>query len=54
MNDGVNSEVDQVSLVSEVKDELGDIDSLELHDHTLRYEALYNKLNQALSSIDGM
>jgi len=54
----VNSEhshqLDQESLVVEVKDELVDIDSLELNDHALRYEALHAKLNEALSSIEGM
>lgn len=41
-------------LVPEVKSELENIDSVELHEHAERYEALAEKLSQALSSIEGM
>ena len=54
MNEEFLSEVDQETLVSQVKEELTDLDSLELSDHAKRYEELHAKLNQALSSIDGM
>ena len=54
MNEEFLSEVDQETLVSQVKEELTDLDSLELNDHAKRYEELHAKLNQALSSIDGM
>ena len=54
MSEEFLSEVDQETLVSQVKEELTDLDSLELNDHAKRYEELHAKLNQALSSIDGM
>lgn len=54
MNEEFLSEMDQETLVSQVKEELTDLDSLELNDHAKRYEELHAKLNQALSSIDGM
>ena len=54
MSDQFDPEIDQESLVVQVKEELSDIDSLELDDHARRYEELHAKLNQALSSIDGM
>lgn len=54
MNHEINHEIDQESLVAQVKEDLHDIDSLELDDHARRYEELHAKLNQALSSIDGM
>lgn len=54
MSDEVMNDIDQESLVVQVKEELHDIDSLELDDHARRYEELHAKLNQALSSIDGM
>lgn len=44
----------EVSLVDEVKMELSEIDSLEVTEHDQRYEALHQKLNQALTSIDGL
>ncbi len=44
----------EVSIVDEVKMELSEIDSLEVTEHGQRYEALHQKLNQALTSIDGL
>jgi len=44
----------EVNIVDEVKLELGKIDSLEVAEHGQRYEALHQKLNQALTSIDGL
>ncbi|MCF8535009.1 MAG: hypothetical protein K9F92_02340 [Candidatus Nanopelagicaceae bacterium] len=44
----------QVNIVDEVKLELSEIDSLEVEEHGQRYEALHQKLNQALTSIDGL
>jgi len=41
-------------LLSEVKSELGQIDEVELHEVSARYENLHAKLNEALSSIEGM
>jgi len=42
------------NIVDEVKSELSEIDSLPVSEHGQRYEALHQKLNQALSSIDGL
>lgn len=44
----------EVNIVDEVKLELSDIDSLEVAEHGQRYEALHQKLQQALTSIDGL
>ena len=44
----------EVNIVDEVKLELSEIDSLEVTEHGQRYEALNQKLNQALTSIDGL
>lgn len=44
----------EVIIVDEVKLELSEIDSLEVTDHGQRYEALHQKLNQTLTSIDGL
>jgi hypothetical protein len=44
----------EVNIVDEVKIELSEIDSLEVTEHGQRYEALHQKLNQALTSIDGL
>ncbi len=41
-------------LVEEVKIELNDIDSSDLTQHSARFEALHGKLQEALSSIDGL
>jgi hypothetical protein len=37
-----------------VRAELIEIDSMDVSDHADRFEQLHNKLNSALSSIDGM
>ena len=42
------------SLVEELRSELVEIDAMEVTDHAQRYEMLHQKLNQALSSIDGL
>ena len=44
----------EVNIVDEVKLELSEIDSLDVADHGQRYEAIHQKLNQALTSIDGL
>ena len=44
----------EVNIVDEVKLELSEIVSLEVAEHGQRYEALHHKLNQALTSIDGL
>jgi hypothetical protein len=42
------------SFVEDLRGELQEIDAMEVADHAQRFEALHQKLNQALSSIDGM
>jgi len=42
------------SLVEELRSELQEIDAMEVGDHAHRFEALHQRLNQALSSIDGL
>lgn len=44
----------EINIVEEVKLELSEIDSLDVAEHGQRYEALHQKLNQALASIDGL
>ena len=48
--DVVNGE----SLVEEIRNELVEIDALQIHAHTQRFEELHTKLATALSSIDGL
>ena len=40
--------------VEELRSELQEIDAMEVGDHAQRFDALHQKLNQALSSIDGL
>lgn len=42
------------SFVEELRNELQEIDAMEVGDHAQRFEALHQKLSQALSSIDGL
>jgi hypothetical protein len=42
------------SFVEDLRGELQEIDAMEVGDHVQRFEVLHQKLNQALSSIDGM
>ena len=44
----------ELTLVDEVKGELNDIDSSDLSEHSARFEALHGKLQEALSTIDGL
>ena len=44
----------EIEIVDEVKLELSEIDSLEVAEHGQRYEALHQKLLQALTTIDGL
>jgi hypothetical protein len=48
------TDVSPENLVAEVRAELTEIDSMDVSDHADRFEQLHNKLNSALSSIDGM
>jgi uncharacterized protein YukE len=42
------------TLVEQLRNELQEIDAMEAGDHAERFEALHQRLNQALSSIDGL
>ena len=44
----------EVTLVDDVKAELGEIDSSDLSEHSARFEALHGRLQEALSTIDGL
>ena len=42
------------AFVEDLRAELQEIDAMQVGDHAERFEALHQKLNQALSSIDGL
>jgi hypothetical protein len=44
----------EVTLVDDVKAELSEIDASGLSEHSARFEALHGKLQEALSTIDGL
>lgn len=44
----------EFSLVDEVKSELSEIDASDVTEHAARFEALHGKLQEALSTIDGL
>jgi len=44
----------EVTLVDDVKAELNAIDASDLSEHSARFEALHGKLQEALSTIDGL
>jgi hypothetical protein len=44
----------EVTLVDDVKSELSEIDASDLSEHSARFEALHGKLQEALSTIDGL
>ena len=49
-----NNQISGESLVEELRTELHEIDAMEVGDHADRFETLHQRLNQALSSIDGL
>jgi hypothetical protein len=49
-----SNQVNGESLVEESRSELQEIDAMEVGDHAERFETLHQRLNQALSSIDGL
>jgi hypothetical protein len=53
-SDQVESNGGELMLVDEVKVELNDIDSSDLSEHSARFEVLHGKLQEALSTIDGL
>ena len=44
----------EITLVDDVKAELSEIDSSDLSEHSARFEALHGRLQEALSTIDGL
>jgi len=48
------SEEQEVNLVQEVRSELEEIDASELTEHSARFEALHEKLQESLKSIDNL
>ena len=54
MNQSTQDQFNGESLGEELRNELQEIDAIEVGDHAQRFEALHQKLNQALSSIDGL
>jgi hypothetical protein len=49
-----SSPSDEVTLVDDVKLELSEIDASDLSEHAARFDALHQKLQESLSSIDGL
>lgn len=49
-----NENVEENTLADEVRSELSEIDSLEISEHAERFENLHQKLQQALTTIDGL
>ncbi len=52
--EGTQVDSGEFTLVEEVKAELAEIDSSDLSEHSARFEALHGKLQEALSTIDGL
>jgi hypothetical protein len=52
--EGTEIDTGEFTLVEEVKVELANIDSSDLSEHSARFEALHGKLQEALSTIDGL
>ena len=48
------SEELEVNLVQEVRNELEEIDASDLTQHSARFEALHEKLQESLKSIDNL
>ena len=48
------TEENEVNLVQEVRSELQEIDASDLSEHSARFEALHEKLQESLKSIDNL
>jgi hypothetical protein len=48
------TEENEVDLVQEVRTELEEIDASDLSEHSSRFEALHEKLQESLKSIDNL
>lgn len=53
-SNATNQSFNGEAFVEELRSELQEIDAMQVGDHAERFETLHQKLNQALSSIDGM
>jgi len=53
-SNATNKSFNGETFVEDLRAELQEIDAMQVGDHAERFEALHQKLNQALSSIDGM
>ena len=53
-NPATNQTFNGEAFVEDLRAELQEIDAMQVSDHAQRFEALHQKLNQALTSIDGM
>ena len=51
---GNEQHLNDQSLVETIRNELQEIDLISVDEHAQRYEALHQRLQQALSSIDGL
>jgi len=51
-NEGLNHE--EVDLVQQVREELEEIDVSDISEHSARFEALHEKLQESLKSIDNL
>ena len=49
-----NESTQENTLADEVRSELSEIDSLDITEHAQRFENLHQKLQQALTTIDGL
>jgi len=54
MNENIQQESSDSSIVDSVKSELNEIDAMDVSEHAARYEALHQKLQETLSGIDGL
>ena len=48
------SEEQEVNVVQDVRNELEEIDASDLTEHSARFEALHEKLQESLKSIDNL
>ncbi|CAN1505356.1 hypothetical protein MCEZE9_00667 [Candidatus Nanopelagicaceae bacterium] len=48
------TEENEVDLVQEIRTELEEIDASDLSEHSARFEALHEKLQESLKSIDNL
>ena len=53
-SNAANQSFNGEAFVEDLRADLQEIDAMQVGDHAERFEALHQKLNQALSSIDGM